>query len=160
MKTKDPDHDHEPDDGPSGEPDKGPASDPDSAKNPALSESALTSLQKLEALIRNVDTSPAGGRPGVPLLQFKRDGNGTWCWGQKKTVVEDGSRWAANPLTFKWGWICFGNNKKVIGERLVPVSKPMPDVDDLPVHPGFEWQQEWSVNFKCIGGTDAGLEVI
>ena len=91
--------------------------------------------------------------------QFKRDGNGTWMFGQKRTVVEDGSRWAVNPATFKRGWICFSNDNKVVGEQLLSVSQPMPEVTELPDN-GFPWQQQWAVNLKCIGGTDAGTEVI
>ena len=89
----------------------------------------------------------------------KRDGNGTWVFGQRRTIVEDGSSWAVNPLTFKRGYICFGDDNKVLGERLVPVSQPMPDVTELP-DKGFEWQQQWAVNLKCIDGTDAGVEVV
>ena len=93
------------------------------------------------------------------MLSFKaRDNNGTWAFGQKKTVVEDDSIWAVNPQTFKRGFICFDDNNKVIGEQLLPVSKPMPEVAELPDN-GFEWQQQWAVNMKCLSGADAGIEV-
>ena len=57
------------------------------------------------------------------MLQFKREGDGTWMFGQRRTVVEGGSRWAVNPMTFKRGYICFGDDNKVLGERLVSVSR-------------------------------------
>jgi hypothetical protein len=120
---------------------------------------ALTSLAALGAVLNSVDTSSAAGRSGLPMLQFKRDGSGTWQFGQKATVVEDGSRWAVNPTSFKWGFICFNDNNKVAGERLVPVSQPKPDVTELP-DKGFEWQEQWGVNMKCIDGADAGTEVV
>ena len=46
----------------------------------------------------------------------------------------------------------------MIGEQLLPVSKPMPDASRLP-DKGFEWQQQWAVNMKCLSGADAGIEV-
>ena len=39
------------------------------------------------------------------------------------------------------------------------VSQPMPDVTELP-DTGFEWQEQWAVNMKCINGADAGTEVV
>ena len=47
----------------------------------------------------------------------------------------------------------------MLGERLVPVSQPMPDVAELP-DKGFPWQEEWAVNMKCLSGADAGTEVV
>jgi hypothetical protein len=119
---------------------------------------ALTSLAALEAALNSVDTASIAGRSGLPMLQFKREGSGTWMYGQRKTVVEDGSRWAVNVMTFRWGYICFGDGNKVLGERLVSVSLPMPEVTELP-NKGFPWQEQWGVNLKCIDGTDAGTEV-
>ena len=94
----------------------------------------------LGAVLNNVDTTSVVGRSGCRCCSSKRDGNGTWMFGQQRTVPEDGSRWAVNPLTFKCGYVCFGDGNKVLGERLVSVSQPMPDVAELP-DKGFEWQR-------------------
>ena len=51
------------------------------------------------------------------------------------------------------------DGNKVLGEKLVSVSEPMPDVTKLP-DKGFPWQQQMAVNLKCISGTDAGTEVV
>jgi hypothetical protein len=128
---------------------------------PAQAASALASvsLAALVTALSSVDTASVAGRSGLPMLTFKRDGSGTWMYGRRRTVVEDGSRWAVNPLTFKWGYICFGEGNKVIGERLVSISLPKPKVTDLP-NMGFPWQEQWSVNLKCIDGADAGTEVV
>ena len=106
--------------------------DPDNPIAPAASAGAMVSLEALGAVLNTVDTATIAGRSGLPMLQFKREGDGTWLHGQRRTVVEDGTRWAVNPLTFRRGYICFGGDKKVIGERLLPVSQPMPDPSDLP----------------------------
>jgi hypothetical protein len=126
---------------------------------PAPAGGALVSLAALGAALNSVDTTSAVGRSGLPMLQFKREGSGTWVFGQRRTIVEDGSRWAANPLTFRWGFICFSDDNKVLGERTVPVTQPKPEVAELP-DKGFEWNEQWAVNLKCIDGTDAGTEVV
>jgi hypothetical protein len=140
--------------------DPGPANDNGSHKHevaPMPAGGALTSLAALSTALNKVDTASVVGRSGKPMLQFKRDGNGTWMYGQKQTIVEDGSRWAVNPLTFKWGFVAFNDNNKP-SERLVPVSQSKPEVAALP-NVGFEWQEQWTVDLKCINGADAGIEV-
>jgi hypothetical protein len=120
---------------------------------------AVASLESLGAILNRVDTSTAGGRSGLPMLQFKRDGNGTWQYGQRATVVEEGSRWAIDPRSFRWGYIAFDANNKVAGERLVPVSQPMPEFAELPSK-GAKWTEQWAVTMKCVDGADAGAEVV
>jgi hypothetical protein len=120
---------------------------------------ALASLTALGTVLNAVDTASVIGRSGMPMLQFKRDGSGVWSYGQKRIVVEDGSRWAANPTTFKRGYICFDKSKKVVGERLVSVSQAMPSLAELP-DKGSPWQEQWAFNLKCLDGADAGTEVI
>jgi hypothetical protein len=155
------DHDHEPDNEPNNEPNNEPDNEPDNGRAvvPTPAGDALVSLQALATALNSVDTSSVSGRSGMPMLQFKRDGNGTWWYGRKKTVVEDDSRWAVNPMTFRWGYICFSDGNKVLGERLVSVSQPKPEVMDLP-DKGFPWTEQWAVNLKCISGADAGTEVV
>jgi len=126
---------------------------------PAPAGGALTSLAALQTALANVNTAAIIGRAGLPMLLFKsREDSGTWGFGQRRTIPEEGSRWAVNPLTFKYGYICFNGNK-VVDERLVPVSQPKPVITELP-DTGFPWQEEWAVNLKCISGADAGVEVI
>jgi hypothetical protein len=124
---------------------------------PAPAGGALTSLAALQTVLNRVDTASVAGRSGLPMMQFKREGDGTWSFGQKRIVPEKGSRWAVNPTTFKWGFICFDEANKPT-ERLVSVSQPKPDITTLP-DLGFEWQEQWAVNMKCLDGTDAGTEV-
>jgi hypothetical protein len=125
---------------------------------PAPTGGALASLAALGAALNSVDTASVVGRSGLPMLAFKRDGSGTWWYGQRRTEPESGSRWGVNVTTFKWGYICFGEGNKVIGERLVSVSLPKPEATELP-DKGFPWHEQWGVNLKCIDGADAGTEV-
>jgi hypothetical protein len=126
---------------------------------PTLSAGALTALSTLGAVLNKVDTSSISGRSVMPMLQFKREGDGRWSFGQKRTIVEPGSRWAVNPTTFRWGFICFGDGNKVIGDRLVSVAQAKPNVTELP-DLGHEWAEQWAINLKCLDGTDAGTEVV
>src|SRR5262249_39403114 len=126
---------------------------------PRPQEVRSTSLAALQAALANVNTAAIIGRTGLPMMLFKsREDSGTWGFGQRRTIPETDSRWAINPLTFKYGAICFNGNK-VVDERLVPVSKPKPVITEMP-DTGLPWQEEWAVNMKCTNGADAGVEVI
>ena len=126
---------------------------------PAPAGGALTSLAALSAALANVPAGTYLGRTGLPMLLFKSRQNGTWMFGQRKTIPEPGSKWAANPTTFTWGYVSFGANNKRAGEVMVPVSQAKPDITKLP-DTGFPWQDQMAVNMKCITGVDAGVEVI
>jgi hypothetical protein len=150
-------HDHDRD----RDPNK-PANDNGQAVTPAPAGGALTSLAALQTALANVNTAAViGGRSGLPMMLFKsREGNGTWGFGQRRTVPEDGSEWAIDPRTFQWGCIAFNeSNSRVLGERLVSVSQPKPLITELP-DLGVQWQEEWAVNMKCLSGADAGVEVV
>jgi hypothetical protein len=151
--------DHDPDRDRDHANDNGKHERPGSKIAPAPAGGALTSLAALQTALANVNTAAIIGRTGLPMLLFKREGSGTWGFGQKRTIPEEGSKWAINPLTFKYGYICFGDNNKVLDERLVSISQPKPLITELP-DMGFPWQEEWAVNLKCISGADAGVEVV
>jgi len=153
-----PAHDHDHDRDRDHANDNGEHERPGSKIAPAPAGGALASIASLAAALANV---PIGiGRTGLPTMLFKsREDGGTWGFGQRRTIPEEGSRWAVNPLTIQWGCISFGDGNKVVGERLVPITQPKPLIADMP-DTTFPWQEEWSVNMKCLDGADAGVEVI
>src|SRR5262249_32925746 len=120
---------------------------------------AFKALAALQSQFAKVNIAAIGGRTGLPMLLFKaREGSGTWGFGQKRTIPEQDSQWAINPLTFMWGYISFNGNKRA-GEQMVPVTQEKPDITKLP-DTGFPWQEQWSVEMKCLDGADAAIEVI
>jgi len=153
------DHDHDRDSDHAN--DNGDHKRPGSKLAPApVAGGALTSLAALQTALANVNTAAIIGRSGLPMMLFKaREGNGAWGYGQKRIIPEPDSRWALNPLTFQRGYIAFGPDKKVLGEHLASIAKPMIDVTTLP-NVNAPWQEEWTVNLKCLDGADAGVEVI
>jgi hypothetical protein len=130
----------------------------DKAIAPAPKGGALASLQALAAMFNNVDTRSIVGRSSLPMLLFRSREN-TWGFGQKQIEPQEGSRWAVNVRSFRYGYVCFGDNGKKLDERMVSIDQPMPDRATLP-DLGFKWNEQWSVALKCIDGADAGIEVI
>jgi hypothetical protein len=145
---------------PKPDPNPDPANDNGGAITPAPKGSLLasTALTALVAMFKTVDTTSIGGRPVRPLMQFKSREGGIWVFGQRRTIPEPDSLWAVNPTSFQWGWVVWGDGNKILGEKLVSVGQPLPDVAGMP-DKGFPWQQEMAVDLKCISGTDAGTEV-
>jgi hypothetical protein len=125
---------------------------------PAPSGGALAALATLGKMLNAIDTTSVLGYSGRPMLQFKSRED-TWSFGARRTIPEEGSLWAVNPTTFQHGYISFGDNNKVLGERLVSIGLPKPDVTKLP-DTGHPWQEEWAVGLRCISGADAGVEVV
>jgi hypothetical protein len=154
MTDRNHDHDHDVDrDREHDEPKHG-----DKALAPAQSKGgAVASLETLTTAFNAVDTTSASGHSIRPLLLYHSRGD-TWGYGQQQIVPEEGSRWGVNILSFERGYVCFGDNGKRLGEKMLPIRQPMLDSTTLP-DLGFKWNEQWSVDFKCTSGTDAGVEV-
>jgi hypothetical protein len=46
----------------------------------------------------------------------------------------------------------------VLGEKLVPVTEPLPEQDAAPHGAKKGWEPQTGLSLKCISGEDAGLE--
>lgn len=157
MTKPDPDTNPDPDNnsGPANDNDNGRAVAP-APQTGALASAALTALA---AMFKTVDTSTLGSRPLHPMLLFRSREGGVWAFGQRRTIPEPDSLWAVNPASYQWGWVCWADNNKVLGEKLVSIGEPLPDVTKLPDR-GRPWQEAMAVNMKCVSGVDADTEVV
>jgi hypothetical protein len=124
---------------------------------PAPAAGALASLAALQAAFSSVDTSSLVVGSGRPLMLFKSREGGIWVFGRKRVTPEMDSQWAFNPLSFRWGFVCFDDQNKPT-ERMVSISQPKPDVTTLP-DLAFPWQEQRAVDMRCVTGVDAGVEV-
>ena len=130
---------------------------PGSKQVTSAARGALTSLAALQAAFSSVDTSSLVVGSGRPLMLFRSREGGIWVFGRKRVTPETDSQWAFNPLSFRWGFVCFDDQNKPT-ERMVSISQPKPDVTTLP-DLGVPWQEQRAVDMRCLSGADAGVEV-
>ena len=110
----------------------------------------VTSLStSLRALEQDV------GAAGVVII--KMDKTGHWVFGADQTETEDDAKWAINPFSFVHGYIAWGEGE-VLGEKMVSVSAPLPELDTPPPGAKRGWETQVGMSLKCISGEDEGLE--
>jgi hypothetical protein len=119
-----------------------------------FSQANLPAVASLSTALRSLenDVSPAG----VAIL--KMDKTGHWVFGADQTEVEDDATWAVNPFSFVHGFIAWGDGD-VLGEKMVSVSQPLPELDGAPPAAKRGWETQVGLSLKCISGEDKGLEV-
>lgn len=122
---------------------------------------ALAGLQSLRAGLTGVRATIAQ-TSSDPYLRLLR--HGVWVYGQEDTEVQPGSLWAINPLSICHGFVCWSRypveqkrKDEKLGEVMVSLQRPLPDIDALPQHE-FPWKQQLSVQTRCLTGEDAGLQ--
>jgi hypothetical protein len=111
-------------------------------------------VASLSAALRAVKVSD----PSSGSVILKMDKTGHWVYGADQTEIEDGSLWAINPFSFVHGFIAWGDGE-VLGEKMVPVSSPLPEMDVAPANAKRGWEIQIGMSLKCINGEDEGLEV-
>lgn len=124
---------------------------------------AVGALKNLKAGLQNVHTStkPKGGEP---ILRLGRDG--LWIFGADNTEVEDGARWAVNPLSLQHGYICWKvipegskESPELLGEEMVSMFSAKPDKASLPDY-GHPWADCLSFELLCLSGEDKGEQML
>ena len=113
----------------------------------------LPSVTTLSTALRALEQDvPAAG---VAIL--KMDKTGHWVFGADQTEVEDDATWAINPFSFVHGFIAWGDGE-VLGEKMVSVSSPLPDLEVAPPNAKRGWETQVGMSLKCLSGEDKGLE--
>ena len=120
-----------------------------------FSKAGLPAISTLSSALKSMAVS-AAGPSGVVIL--KMDKTGHWVFGADQTEVEDDSTWAVNPFSFVHGFIAWGDGE-VLGEKMVAVSQPLPEIEDAPSSAKRGWEQQIGMSLKCLSGDDKGMEV-
>jgi hypothetical protein len=118
-----------------------------SAGLPVPAESTVAALRSLASNI---------GTGGGDII-LKMDKTGHWVYGAEQTEVEDGSEWAINPFSFVHGFIAWGEGE-VLGEKMVPVTQPLPALDAAPPGAKKGWEAQVGMSLRCMSGEDEGME--
>ena len=118
-----------------------------------FSSAGLPAVSTLSTSLRKLDMNM--GDVGVVIL--KMDKTGHWVFGADQDEVEDDSQWAINPFSFVHGFIAWGN-AEVLGEKMVGVAQPLPELDEAPKGATKGWEMQVGMSLKCISGEDAGME--
>lgn len=118
-----------------------------------FSKAGLPAISTLSTALKSISSS--AGPVGVVIL--KMDKTGHWVFGADQTEVEDDSTWAVNPFSFVHGFIAWGDGE-VLGEKMVAVSQPLPEIDDAPPGAKRGWEQLIGMSLKCLTGDDTGME--
>jgi hypothetical protein len=85
------------------------------------------------------------------------DKTGHWVFGAEQTEIEDYTTWAINPFSFVHGYIAWGDGE-VLGEKMVPVSQPLPETDVAPPGAKRGWEVQVGMSLKCMSGEDKDME--
>ena len=119
----------------------------------AFSQAGLPAVTTLSSALRAIqsDVGPAG------TAILKMDKTGHWVFGADQTEVEDDSKWAINPFSFVHGFIAWGEGE-VLGEKMVSVSEPLPEVEAAPPGAKRGWETQVGMSLKCLSGEDEGME--
>lgn len=113
----------------------------------------LPQVKSLSTALRTIQADV--GATGTVII--KMDKTGHWVFGADQDEVEADSTWAVNPFSFVHGYIAWGDGD-VLGEKMVSVSEPLPEMDDAPPMAKRGWEVQVGMSLKCLTGEDKGME--
>ena len=119
----------------------------------------LPSVTALSTALRSINIDVGSG-----VVILKMDKTGHWVFGADLTEIEPDSKWAVNPFSFVHGYIAWGGVDTpaagtLLGEKMVSISQPLPELEPAPQHADKGWQTQVGLSMKCISGEDKGMEV-
>lgn len=132
---------------------------------------ALAALGNLKAGLANVKQA-VRAPGGEPIMRLGRDG--VWIYGADNVEVEDGSEWAINPLSIRFGYVCwkvipqgskaqpelFGKHSRTMMQTPLDVMALQAkdsegnDVD----HEKHPWAEFIGCDMLCVSGEDSGTQ--
>lgn len=137
---------------------------------PRTAGTGLISREDLAKSLNNAAMSMPVTGGEKPYL--KMDRGGVWAYGQEETEVEEGSLWAANPLSVRHGLVAWDTNGggAPVQEVMVPAGRTVPAVDTLPVlglgspdktgeRKQLAYVPQYAIDLVCVSGEDEGVEV-
>ena len=104
--------------------------------------------------LRSLQTNSVAS--GTTIL--KMDKTGYWVFGADSTDIDPETEWAINPNEFLHGYIAWGEGV-VLGEKMVSVSHPLPELDPAPSGARKGWETQLGMSLQALNGEDAGLAV-
>jgi len=119
----------------------------------AFSNAGLPDVSTLSTALRTLEVEV--GSAGTVII--KMDKTGHWVYGADQTEVDDAATWVVNPFSFIHGFIAWGDGE-VLGEKMVNVSQPLPELDVSPAGAKRGWETQVGMSMKCLTGDDAGME--
>jgi hypothetical protein len=113
------------------------------------------------ANIANTIADAGGVASGLPYMGINQQG--FWSYGQDRTEVEPGSRWAIDVRTLQHGYIAWPDQKakerKPLHEKMVSANSRLPDLNTLP-DVGQPYQVQFAFQLMCLSGEDGGAQAL
>ena len=116
----------------------------------------LPSVSKLVEALAAVKAEVSRG--DVSFL--KMDKTGHWLYGAGGVEVDRKSEWAVNPYSFIHGFIAWGQDANALGEKMTPLTDPLPEAGAAPEGAKQGWQKQMGFNLRCVAGADEGVDAV
>ena len=116
----------------------------------------LPSVAKLVEALAAVKAEVSQG--DVSFL--KMDKTGHWLYGAEGVEVDKKSEWAVNPYSFIHGYIAWGQDANVLGEKMTPLTDDLPEIGTAPEGAKQGWQKQMGFNLRCVAGADEGVDAL